>query len=133
MSERLPLSFYDTNRPMNMGFDFTYPTTEPIATQTERELIPTLENQTDNNLEIVNNESSESSDLSQEEEEEEEPPIMRVGQIQNPFTGRMINIGSNTFKKLVKKHIIDNAGNLLISSQKLEYLVGEYKLNRYKI
>lgn len=58
MSEKLPLSFYETNRPMNMGFNFQYPTVVPIATQTERNLIPTLENQLDDNLEINNNESS---------------------------------------------------------------------------
>lgn len=51
----LPLSFFDTNRPMNMGFNFNRPVVEPIATQTEVDLIPTLENQTDDNLDVVNN------------------------------------------------------------------------------
>lgn len=163
INETLPLSFYETNRPLNMGFDFTYPTVVPIATQTESELVPTLENQLDNNLEIVNNESSDlpttggsvviyEPSIPVEEEnrmvifeppsirvneppssiEPARPAIARLTQIQNPFTGRMINVGSNMFKKLMKKKIIDANGNIIMKQIQLEYLIEEYKLGRFR-
>jgi len=107
LRQSLPLSFYDTSRPMNMGFDFVRPQPEPIATQTEIDVIPTLTNQLDNNIEVV-------TDIDEEEQGLIggliAPSPNREEKIRNPKTGSLIKLGGTNHKKLMEKGILDEMG-----------------------
>lgn len=110
LRQTLPLSFYDTNRPMNMGFNFVRPQPAPIATQTETDVIPTLENQLDDNLDEVNGIGEEVSTprLIGDEEATSTSPT----KIRNPVKGTLIKLGGATHKKLKKQGILDEYGEL---------------------
>ena len=115
--QSLPLSFYDTNRPMNMGFDFVRPQPEPIATQTETDIIPTLENQLDDNEEVVNGIDEEESLPPLGGEEQASTPVAKA-KIRNPLTGSLIDLGGATHRKLIKKLILNEFGDIIANISK---------------
>lgn len=117
LRQSLPLSFYDTNRPMNMGFDFVRPQPEPIARQTETDIIPTLTNQLDDNLEVVNDIDEQASLPSLGEEEQVSTPVAKA-KIRNPLTGSLIILGGTTHKKLIKQRILNEFGDIIANISK---------------
>jgi hypothetical protein len=113
LRQSLPLSFYDTSRPMNMGFDFVRPQPEPIATQTETDIIPTLTNQLDDNAEVVNSIDEEEQRLFDEQGLIGgliAPSPNREEKVRNPKTGSLIKLGGTNHKKLIDKGILDEIG-----------------------
>jgi hypothetical protein len=120
LRQSLPLSFYDTSRPMNMGFDFVRPQPEPIATQTETDIIPTLTNQLDDNAEVVNSIDEEEQRLFDEGRLSIEGLIggqiastpTSEEKVRNPLTGTLIKLGGTTHKKLMKQIILDEMGGI---------------------
>jgi hypothetical protein len=112
----IPLSFYDTNRPMNMGFRFDTPVRETRFEEVDTPIIEPAIYGVEDNSEVVNNPDELTSIELPAIAEQTTTPKERI---RNPLTGSLIDLGGGTHKKLMKRGILDEMGNLLRNPEKI--------------
>ena len=108
----IPLSFYDTNRPMNMGFSFNTPVRDTRIQEIDTPIIEPPIYGVEDNSEIVNNPVEEISAIA-------EQTSIPKAKIRNPETGSLIVLGGGTHKKLIRKGILDEMGNVIREPKKI--------------
>ena len=114
----IPLSFYDTNRPMNMGFSFNTPVRDARIEEVDTPIIESAIYGVEDNSEIVNNPVDEISTIAEEIPVVAEQTKIPKARIINPETGSYIDVGGGTHKKLIKKGVLDKYGNDIRKAEK---------------
>jgi len=115
----IPLSFYDTNRPMNMGFSFNTPVRDTRIQEVDTPIIEPAIYGVEDNSEVVNNPDDEFSTIAEEILAIAEQTTTPKERIRNPLTGSLIDLGGATHRKLIKKGILDEMGNLIRNPEKI--------------
>lgn len=117
----IPLSFYDTNRPMNMGFNFSTPVRDTRIEEVDTPIIEPAIYGVEDNSEIVNNPVDEISTIAEEIPAVAEQTRIPKAKIRNPETGSLIDVGGGTHKKLIRRGILDEMGNDIRNREKKIY------------
>jgi len=115
----IPLSFYDTNRPMNMGFNFNTPVRDTRIQEIDTPIIEPPIYGVEDNSEIVNNPVDELNTIAEEIPAVAEQTRIPKARVINPETGSYIDVGGGTHKKLIRKGILDEMGNVIREPKKI--------------
>jgi hypothetical protein len=116
----IPLSFYDTNRPMNMGFSFNTPVRDTRIQEVDTPIIEPAIYGVEDNSEVVNNpDENEITSIAEPIPAYAEQETTPREKIRNPLTGSLIVLGGGTHQKLIKKRVLDEMGNLIRNPEKI--------------